>query len=223
VPLPLGGTSNHFPREVLEKVGGWDPFNVTEDADLGIRLARFGYNAAVIRSRTYEEAPVLLRQWLAQRRRWIKGWMQTATVAMPGRAPAGLGLSLRDQLAVHGVITGGVVGLLLYPLSLAVLFYSVTPWAEGDLPQTGEEWALIAVNGCNLIGVLVGSAVSAARGVRQTGALRLLWLIPLLPFYWALMSVAAWHAAWQFLTSPSTWEKTPHGLARDRRTPRMSA
>jgi hypothetical protein len=75
-PLPLGGTSNHFPREVLEKVGAWDPFNVTEDADLGVRLARFGFQSATILSRTYEEAPVTFRQWLPQRRRWIKGWMR---------------------------------------------------------------------------------------------------------------------------------------------------
>ncbi len=73
VPLPLGGTSNHFPRAVLEKVGAWDPFNVTEDADLGIRLARFGYPCATIQSHTFEEAPVTFRQWLPQRRRWIKG------------------------------------------------------------------------------------------------------------------------------------------------------
>jgi cellulose synthase/poly-beta-1,6-N-acetylglucosamine synthase-like glycosyltransferase len=78
-PLPLGGTSNHFPRSVLEKVAAWDPFNVTEDADLGIRLARFGYRTATIYSRTYEEAPVTFRQWLPQRRRWIKGWMRLST------------------------------------------------------------------------------------------------------------------------------------------------
>jgi len=76
MPLPLGGTSNHFPRALLEKVAAWDPYNVTEDADLGIRLARFGYRSATIASRTYEEAPVTFRQWLPQRRRWIKGWMR---------------------------------------------------------------------------------------------------------------------------------------------------
>ena len=159
----------------------------------------------------------MLRQWLAQRRRWIKGWMQTAVVALPGRAPEALRLSVREQLAVHGVITGGVIGMLLYPLSLFVLFFSISPWADGQLPQGPAGWALIAVNACNLVGVLVGSAVSAFRGIRQTGATRLAWLIPLLPLYWALMSFAAWQAAWQFIASPFTWEKTPHGLARDRR------
>jgi hypothetical protein len=75
LPLPLGGTSNHFRTDVLRKVGGWDPFNVTEDADLGMRLARFGYRTSVIDSTTWEEAPVALAQWLRQRTRWFKGWL----------------------------------------------------------------------------------------------------------------------------------------------------
>jgi cellulose synthase/poly-beta-1,6-N-acetylglucosamine synthase-like glycosyltransferase len=75
LPLPLGGTSNHFRMDALREVGGWDPFNVTEDADLGIRLARFGFRSGVIESATWEEAPVTLRQWLPQRTRWFKGWM----------------------------------------------------------------------------------------------------------------------------------------------------
>jgi cellulose synthase/poly-beta-1,6-N-acetylglucosamine synthase-like glycosyltransferase len=76
MPLPLGGTSNHFRRAALEAVGGWDPFNVTEDADLGIRLARFGYRAATIALPTLEEAPADLGPWIRQRTRWFKGWMR---------------------------------------------------------------------------------------------------------------------------------------------------
>jgi hypothetical protein len=76
MPLPLGGTSNHFRRSVLEKVGGWDPFNVTEDADIGFRLARFGYRSATIDLPTMEDAPVAIGPWFRQRARWIKGWMR---------------------------------------------------------------------------------------------------------------------------------------------------
>lgn len=72
--LPLGGTSNHFRRNVLEEVGGWDPYNVTEDADLGMRLARFGYRTEVISCPTLEPAPRHLKVWLPQRTRWFKGW-----------------------------------------------------------------------------------------------------------------------------------------------------
>jgi len=79
LPLPLGGSSNHFRTATLREVGGWDPFNVTEDADLGMRLARFGYRCGVIKSTTYEEAPVEFRGWLGQRSRWFKGWMRLSS------------------------------------------------------------------------------------------------------------------------------------------------
>src|SRR5215831_2211538 len=82
LPLPLGGSSNHFRTEILRKIGGWDPYNVTEDADLGMRLSRFGYRSDVIGSTTYEEAPADCRAWLRQRARWFKGWMQTWLVHM---------------------------------------------------------------------------------------------------------------------------------------------
>src|SRR5262249_52456270 len=77
LPVPLGGSSNHFRTEILHQIGGWDAYNVTEDADLGMRLARFGYRSGVIDSTTYEEAPADIRRWLGQRTRWFKGWMQT--------------------------------------------------------------------------------------------------------------------------------------------------
>jgi cellulose synthase/poly-beta-1,6-N-acetylglucosamine synthase-like glycosyltransferase len=75
LPLPLGGSSNHFRTASLREIGGWDAHNVTEDADLGMRLARFGYRADVISSTTYEEAPARIGSWLRQRTRWFKGWM----------------------------------------------------------------------------------------------------------------------------------------------------
>ena len=77
IPIPLGGTSNHFRRTALEAALAWDPYNVTEDADLGIRFARFGMRVGVIASTTWEEAPTTFRIWLGQRTRWLKGWMQT--------------------------------------------------------------------------------------------------------------------------------------------------
>ena len=218
LPLPLGGTSNHFPRAVLEKAGGWDPFNVTEDADLGIRLARFGWRSTVLTSRTYEEAPVRLRQWFPQRRRWIKGWMQTALLATPGRLPPGLRLPLWQSLAVHGILTGGVLGLLLYPASIVSVAYTAQAIAEGRFAPGPLGWILVGLNGFNLVAILSGSAIAAIRGLRLTGMVRRAWLIPLLPFYWGLMSVAAWQALGDLVRSPSRWEKTTHGIAQDRRS-----
>jgi glycosyltransferase XagB len=91
LPVPLGGTSNHFPRAVLDAVGGWDPYNVTEDADLGIRLARGGWHVGVLASTTWEEAPPTFRVWQGQRTRWLKGWMQTYLVHMRRRCGANSG------------------------------------------------------------------------------------------------------------------------------------
>ena len=216
-PLPLGGTSNHFPRALLERVAAWDPFNVTEDADLGIRLARYGYRTATIGSRTYEEAPVSLRQWLPQRRRWIKGWMQTCAHCLHREAPRALRLPLWQQLAVHGILTAGVLGLLLYPLSLAAIVWIVVAAWQGDWPSSADMWAVLALGLGNLAAVLTAAAVSAVRGLRATGALHLAWYIPFLPLYWALMSLAAWQALIQLFRAPSHWEKTAHGIARDRR------
>jgi cellulose synthase/poly-beta-1,6-N-acetylglucosamine synthase-like glycosyltransferase len=204
---------------VLEQVGAWDPFNVTEDADLGVRLARFGYDSATIFSRTFEEAPVTFRQWLPQRRRWIKGWMQTVALCFDRGIPAGLRLPLRQRLALHGILSAGILGLLLYPLSLGAIAYAIIAAMRGDLPGSTLTWALLAVNFGNFIAILAASAISAARGLCATGAWRLIRLVPLLPLYWALMSFAAWQALVQFLRRPAHWEKTTHGVSRRRRAP----
>ncbi len=218
VPLPLGGTSNHFPRALLEKVAAWDPFNVTEDADLGVRLARFGYHSATLPSRTYEEAPVTFRQWLPQRRRWIKGWMQTIAVCLSKEIPRGLRLSLKDRLAVHAILSAGVLGLLLYPVSWVLLAVAAVNELSGFWPSGPYLWAFLALGFGNFTAVIVAAAITAARGLNTTGALRLAWHIPLLPAYWALMSFAAWQALFQLFNRPSEWEKTSHGIARDRRS-----
>jgi hypothetical protein len=223
VPLPLGGTSNHFPRVVLEAIGGWDPYNVTEDADLGVRLARIGYPTATILSRTYEEAPIALSQWLAQRRRWIKGWIQTAMLCLGGRAGGSLRLPLRQRLAVHAILTGGVLGLLLYPISLSLIFIGCYDLAEGIWPGDAEGWLLLGLNCGNLVAILAAASISAWRGLSATGRLHLAWHIPYFPVYWALMSFAAWRALYQFFRDPSGWEKTAHGVAPDRATPANQA
>jgi glycosyltransferase XagB len=222
-PLPLGGTSNHFPRAVLDKVAAWDPYNVTEDADLGIRLARFGYRTATIRSRTYEEAPVTFRQWLPQRRRWIKGWMQTVALCLGKGVPGHLRLPLGQRLAMHGVLTGGVLGLLFYPASFWIVTVTIEAALTGDWPSSPLTRTLLAINLGNLFVVLLAAIVSSLRGLAAARLLRLAWHIPLLPIYWALMSFAAWQALFQFFRKPSAWEKTTHGVARKRRAPRRVA
>ena len=116
MPLPLGGSSNHFRTSVLREVGGWDAWNVTEDADLGFRLARFGYRSVTFDSTTSEEAPIRFKAWLGQRSRWMKGWMQTWGVHM--REPRRLWREAgpRGFLTLNIIVGGNVLTALAYPI-----------------------------------------------------------------------------------------------------------
>ncbi len=130
LPMPLGGTSNHFRRSVLESSGGWDPYNVTEDADLGIRLARQGWRVAMLNSVTWEEAPGNAADWFGQRARWLKGWMQTSLVHL--RHPRQLWRELGPR-AFFGfnVLMGGVIlSALVHPLVYA---YALWKLSTGEL------------------------------------------------------------------------------------------
>ncbi len=125
MPMPLGGTSNHFRTALLRRVVGWDAWNVTEDADLGLRLARFGYQVETIDSATYEDAPVTFSDWLGQRTRWLKGWMQTLAVFLraPRRHIGKMGL-FRASAALC-VMTSLIAGPLFGPFYALRLIHDV--------------------------------------------------------------------------------------------------
>jgi glycosyltransferase XagB len=210
MPVPLGGTSNHFPRALLEQLGGWDPYNVTEDADVGLRIARAGLDVAVVRSTTWEEAPVTFRPWLYQRTRWMKGWMQTFLVHLrsPRRLWSELGpLRFCGAMALMGgMVLSALVHPVFYVLVAAELYY-------GELlasPADGWDRAMIAIAAFNLIaGYGSALALAAVTIVRR----KRLWLLPhvlLMPVYWLLISFASYRAAWQLLRQPFLWEKTEH-------------
>lgn len=216
LPIPLGGTSNHFRRSELEEVGAWDPFNVTEDADLGIRLARAGRSTRIMPSTTWEEAPTTLAVWLPQRTRWLKGWMQTWLVhtRRPGALKAALGGI--GAAGVHAVMGGLVVSALVQPIFLALLAYQV---ANGALLTTSDsviETGLLWISWGNLA---VGYLVSMTIGVVSVAQRGRFWLAPaalFMPLYWLLISIAAYRALYQLVRSPFLWEKTPHGMGRRR-------
>ena len=209
-PVPLGGTSNHFRREVLQGVGAWDPHNVTEDADLGIRLARAGYRTEVLDSTTLEEANSDFINWAKQRSRWYKGYMQTWLVHM--RHPA----DLRRQLGTPGFLAfslfvGGTPLLaLLNPLFwmlMSLWFLARVAFVAALFPNWGYHLALT----CLVVGnftFLYSSVLSA----RATGSPSLVWAALLSPLYWGMMSLAAIKAFIQLFHAPSFWEKTVHGL-----------
>jgi cellulose synthase/poly-beta-1,6-N-acetylglucosamine synthase-like glycosyltransferase len=211
LPLPLGGTSNHFRREALDRVLAWDPYNVTEDADLGLRLARLGGKVGVIRSTTWEEAPVTFGTWLRQRTRWLKGWMQTYAVHM--RSPRSLAgeIGWRRFLAVQALLGGLVLSALAHPWFYVVTAYQVATGDPLSLPQTGTAaWYFWWVSAVNLGLGYITSMALAAVAVWRRRRLRLLPYVLTMPLYWLLISLAAYRAAWQLSRQPFLWEKTAH-------------
>ena len=217
LPLPLGGSSNHFRTATLRDVGGWDPYNVTEDADLGMRLARFGYRTAMIGSTTYEEAPARVAPWLRQRTRWFKGWMQTWSVHTrhPVRLARELGFG---GFAMFQLVVGGtVLSALVHPLFIALMAYSL---ATGRLlPAGGDLMAalLAALSGGALVAGYLVSAALGLIGLKRRKLLAHAWVLLLMPLHWLLLSAAAWRALYQLARDPYRWEKTAHGLARTSR------
>ncbi|WP_296585271.1 glycosyltransferase [Xanthobacter sp.] len=214
LPIPLGGTSNHFRRRVLDQVGGWDPYNVTEDADLGIRLARAGWQTRVISSTTFEEAPVTRRAWIGQRTRWLKGWAQTLLVH--GRRPRVLvrDLGPAGTIALMLLTAGPYAAALVHPLCLALLIADIVRGVAG-LPCTHmAEVVTSALTYATLVTGYAGAAATMTVGLGRRG-IRPGWrTVASIPFYWLLLSVAAWRAVIELIRRPYHWQKTEHGAAR---------
>jgi cellulose synthase/poly-beta-1,6-N-acetylglucosamine synthase-like glycosyltransferase len=209
-PIPLGGTSNHIRRKVLERIGAWDPYNVTEDADLGVRLARAGYGVRVLDSVTLEEANSDVVNWVKQRSRWYKGYLQTLVVHT--RAPR----RLVDELGPRGtagflLFVGGtpllaLLNPLLWTLSLLYLL-SGSARLAAIFPSPLYHFEMLV-----WLAGLTGSVYCSLLAARECGRASLARSLLLLPAYWVLMSAAAVKAAVQMVTAPSFWEKTVHGL-----------
>jgi len=210
-PIPLGGTSNHFRRSVLRSMGGWDPYNVTEDADLGIRMAREGYRVRVLESVTMEEANSDFVNWVKQRSRWYKGYLQTFLVHL--RSPRELRRDLGWWGCAHFLIFVGGTPLLAFvnPLFwlMTVLWFLVHPvLIERIFPAPVYYLGLI----CWAFGnVLLGYLTLLSCRIVRRG--ELLWAALSIPLYWVMMSLAAVKAAWQLIATPTFWEKTVHGLS----------
>jgi cellulose synthase/poly-beta-1,6-N-acetylglucosamine synthase-like glycosyltransferase len=211
-PIPLGGTSNHFRAAVLRGLGGWDPYNVTEDADLGIRLYKQGFRTGMLDSTTYEEANPHLRNWVRQRSRWIKGYMQTLLVHIRG------GWDLKGTRDPHFltfllIIGGKVLVNFINPLMwvLTIAYFAFRPVighaVESLYPPLVFYPAAVTLLVGNLLFVytfLLGSARRGNQDLIKYGLLA--------PIYWLMMSVAAAKGLGQLITNPHYWEKTTHGL-----------
>ncbi|MEJ0059867.1 MAG: glycosyltransferase [Terricaulis sp.] len=209
LPLPLGGTSNHFRVDRLRALHGWDPYNVTEDADLGYRLARAGWRADVIAPPTWEEAPITLGAWLKQRVRWIKGHMQTWLILMRDPFGAAREMGPRAFASMHLVLGGGVAAALLHgPLAITILIAAIAPF--NLLGLAGFILALFGYS-VAVLGALTASALSG--DLRHTRASLTM------PLYWPLATIAGLWALWQLITRPHFWAKTKHGVSQRARLP----
>lgn len=217
-PVPLGGTSNIFRTEVLAEVGGWDPHNVTEDADLGLRLARRGFRTAVIDSTTFEEANCRTGNWMRQRSRWMKGFMQTWLVHR--RNTGGGTRDWRALISVDLFIGGTALAALINPFLWAgLLIEQATGYSPlENFPEPVKAFNLMALTAGNLSFIALAAFAPVRRRLARISPSALL-----MPVYWIMMSAAAWLALFQLLTRPSFWEKTEHGISEEARARRAAA
>jgi cellulose synthase/poly-beta-1,6-N-acetylglucosamine synthase-like glycosyltransferase len=209
-PIPLGGTSNHFRRSALDACLGWDPYNVTEDADLGLRFARLGLRTAMLESTTDEEANSRVPGWVRQRSRWSKGYMQTMLVHT--RRPSALLRELGPKGTAVSLLTvgGGVVTALLAPifwLMLALWIFDQPEWIATLFPGPIFYVASLSLVLGNFLLILLSLGAAVRRGHDDLAPHALL-----IPCYWVLMSAATYLALVELVFRPHHWHKTEHGL-----------
>lgn len=213
VPLPLGGTSNHFRADLLREVGAWDVFNVTEDCDLGLRLGHHHLKTVMLDSTTYEEANSQMKNWLRQRSRWIKGYMQTYLVQM--RHPRDYLRSgrRREFLSLQMVIGGKTAILFVNPLMwmLLAVYIFFHGFVVGAYHTLYPLPVLYMGTCCLVFGNFMYIYIHLI-GCMKRGQYHLAKWALLMPLYWALASLAAYLALYQLVFNPHYWEKTLHGF-----------
>ena len=209
-PIPLGGTSNHFRRSAIRALGGWDPYNVTEDCDLGIRMFRERYQIRVLESTTLEEANSDFVNWIKQRSRWYKGYLQTFLIHL--RSPR----ELKSEVGLKGIghLCAFVGGTPILAMVNPVFWLMTLVWFVAE-PLFLKEIFPAPVYYVGLVLWAFGNfllwylTILTARHIRPEG---LMLAAILVPVYWVMMSIAAVKAMWQLVVTPSFWEKTTHGL-----------
>lgn len=212
--IPLGGTSNHFRTRVLQELMGWDAYNVTEDCDLGVRLARAGYATRMLETTTWEEACGDLRFWIKQRTRWQKGYIQTWFVHMRNPVKLCRELGFANFLHYHLLIGGVTFSVLVNPIFwlMAAVWFVFRPEGVAML-FPGPVFAAGAV--CLFVGNFVFIYVNLLGCCKRNKDDLMVWCL-LTPLYWMMMSYSGWRAFIQFFRAPFVWEKTQHGLAGKR-------
>jgi len=206
--VPLGGTTVFLRRAALEKVGAWDAHNVTEDADLGLRLARHGYATEIVDTTTFEEANAAPLPWIRQRSRWLKGYMMTWGAAM--RSPARLRkeLGLYRFLGVQVQFFCAVLGFLTAPLLWSLLVKPFGIWHPLDAVLSPGAYLALAFF---MLSTLVGSIAISVFATRAPHLRHLRPIAPLVEPYYAFGTAAAWLGLIEVVARPFFWAKTHHG------------
>ena len=212
-PIPLGGTSNHFRRTALRALGGWDPYNVTEDCDLGIRMFREGYDVKVLDSVTLEEANSDFVNWVKQRSRWYKGYLQTFLIHL--RSPVELTREMGWKGVAHlsAFVGGTPVLAMVNPIfwALTIVWFFAHPVFLLEIFPAPVYYVGLALWSLGNF-TLWYLTILTARHIDREGFVLSAMLVPV---YWIMMSIAATKAAWQLVVTPSFWEKTTHGLSQE--------
>ena len=208
MPVPLGGNSNHFRASSIRKIGLWDAYNVTEDADLGVRIFIYGYQTRVIDSYTMEEAPTDIKNWLHQRARWIKGFMQTFLVYFG-----------QTSEMKSGVSPSGKIGIYLF-LGFATYSFFIMPWhfVAMCFNLTRGNYFLAELSGyITMLYMYFTASVIIISDTNYFKKAKLLDWIALLiwPFYFILHIVASYKALWELLVKTFSWNKTIHEVSKE--------
>ena len=211
LPIPLGGTSNHFLTRRCAASAAGTRYNVTEDADLGLRAAVEGYRVGVIDSRTDEEACSRVRPWIHQRTRWIKGYMQTTLVHT--RSPIKLirNIGPLNAIGFLALDRRHAAHFLLMPVAWSLSIAWLLLHSTAGLPGALDEALRVSDIAGLIFGNLTMIGLNAMAAIRERGW-RSVGVAALNPLYWMLHSWAAWRALIQLVRNPFLWEKTPHGL-----------
>jgi glycosyltransferase XagB len=202
LPIPLGGTSNHFRTAVLRELGGWDAWNVTEDADLGMRCSALGYRVEVADSVTRGEMPHRIGAWTRQRTRWLKGFMLTALVHTRNPVRTWRAFGRAGTATMLAFMAGTPLLYLAQPIVLAIWASRYTGFAARHLPVSFP----LAITQLAVLAVWTALVIAAARRHKLTSAV----FAPLLPAYWLMHWTASWRGLYQLIRAPFLWEKTPH-------------
>lgn len=208
LPIPLGGTTLFFRRAALEELGGWDAHNVTEDADLGMRLYRHGYRTELVNTVTYEEANCRALPWVKQRSRWLKGYMMTWATHMrdPGLLWRQLGPWRFAGFQVLFLCT--LSQFLLVPVvwTFWLTLFGIYHPVASEISQPGAILILSVFALTEAVNLCLGLRAMHLSGHRFSR-----WWVPTLHLYFPLGALASYKAAWEVIRNPFYWDKTTHG------------